>query len=113
MTRLLLLLIVLLAPARAMALDIPGPARLLQDLVAKVTGGGVIVQGASGWPNALHFDRIELRDDQGAWLIAEDVSLDWHPYLLVRKQASIDKVTVARLEMPRLRAASTAPPQTD
>jgi len=113
--RALLLCLVLLPAlaAPAFALGIPSPARLFEELIAKATGGSVVASGISGWPNSLHFDHLELRDEQGAWLLADDVSLDWHPYLLVRKRASIDRFEAARVQMPRLRAAapSTQPAQ--
>ena len=88
------------------AFGIPGPTQLILDLVGKLTGGAVTATGVSGWPNALHVDRLELRDAQGAWLIAEDVSLDWHPYKLATKEVAIDRVTAARLSIPRLQAAA-------
>ncbi len=91
------------------AFGIPGPTQLILDLVGKITGGAVTATGVSGWPNALHVDRLELRDAEGAWLIAEDVTLDWHPYLLATKEAAIDKVTAARLSIPRLQAPSATP----
>ena len=91
------------------AFGIPGPTQLILDLVGKITGGAVTATGVSGWPNALHVDRLELRDAEGAWLIAEDVTLDWHPYLLATKAAAIDKVTATRLSIPRLQAASPTP----
>ncbi len=93
------------------AFGIPGPTQLILDLVGKITGGAVTATGVTGWPNALHVDRLELRDAEGAWLIAEDVTLDWHPYLLATKEAAIDKVTAARLSIPRLQAASPTPAQ--
>ena len=98
-----------LATGAHAALAIPGPTQLILDLVGKITGGAVNATGVSGWPNALHVDRLELRDAEGAWLVAEDVTLDWHPYLLATKQAAIDKVTAARLSIPRLQAASPGP----
>lgn len=96
------------------AFGIPGPTQLILDLVGKITGGAVTATGVTGWPNDLHVDRLELRDAEGAWLIAEDVQLQWHPYLLATKEAAIDKVTARLLSVPRLQAASPnpAPPST-
>ena len=91
------------------AFGLPSPTQLILDLVGKFTGGAVQATGVTGWPNALHVDRLELRDAEGAWLIAEDVTLDWHPYLLVTKEASIDLLKAARIELPRLQAAAPAP----
>ena len=94
------------------AFGIPGPTQLILDLVGKITGGAVTATGVTGWPNRLHVDRLELRDTEGAWLVAEDVTLDWHPYLLATKNAAIDKVTAAKLSIPRLPAADPAAPKT-
>lgn len=91
------------------AFGIPSPTQLILDLVGKITGGAVTATGVTGWPNALHVDRLELRDTEGAWLVAEDVTLDWHPYLLATKTAAIDKVTAAKLSIPRPPAAGPVP----
>ena len=109
----LILLPGLSATAHA-AFGIPGPSELLSSLVAKLTGGAVKIEGISGWPNALHVDRLELTDAQGSWMIAEDVTLNWHPYKLVSKEADIDLLTAARVQVPRLQAATpNAPPAAD
>ncbi len=91
------------------AFGIPGPTQLILDLVGKITGGAVSATGVTGWPNDLHVDRLELRDAEGAWLVAEDVSLKWHPYLLATKDVAIDSVTARTLSVPRLQAASPTP----
>ena len=98
-----------LATSAEAAFGLPGPTQLILDLVGKITGGAVTATGVTGWPNALHVDRLELRDAEGAWLIAEDVTLDWHPYKLATKEAAIDRVTAAKLSIPRLAAAGPAP----
>lgn len=102
-------LTLLAAPAHA-AFGIPGPSQLILDLVGKFTGGLVKTEGVTGWPNALHIDRLELTDAEGAWLIAEDITLDWHPYKLASKQADIDVLRVGRLQIPRLQAATPPAP---
>ena len=111
--RKLLLALVLLpalgATAHA-ALGLPSPSQLISDLIGKLTGGSVKTQGISGWPNSLHIDRLELTDADGSWLIAEDVTLDWHPYKLISKEADIDLLKAARLQLPRLQAATPSTP---
>lgn len=91
------------------AFGIPGPTQLILDLVGKITGGAVTATGVTGWPNDLHVDRLELRDAEGAWLVAEDVQLKWHPYLLATKDVAIDSVTARLLSIPRLQAPSPNP----
>jgi autotransporter translocation and assembly factor TamB len=56
----------------------PGHAAI-EWLVAKATGGEVVVVGLDGaLPNHLRAARIELHDASGLWLRAERVSLDWN-----------------------------------
>lgn len=93
------------------AFGLPGPTQLILDLIGRFTGGLVQTKGVTGWPNSMHIDHLELHDAQGAWLIADDVSLEWHPYRLAFKEADIDKLTAGRLQIPRLQAA--VPPAPD
>jgi len=89
-----------------------GPGRLLAELtVGRVTGGGVVIEGLSGrFPDALRLHHLEVRDAAGAWLLADDVLLDWSPTRLLRRTASIDRLEAARVQVPRLPAASTTAP---
>ncbi len=96
------------APARA-ALGLPSPSQLILDLVGKFTGGLVKTEGVTGWPNRLHIDHFELTDARGAWLIADDVTLDWHPYRLALKDAQIDALIVGHLQLPRLAESAPSP----
>ncbi len=91
------------------AFGIAGPTQLILDLIGRFTGGLVQTKGVTGWPNAMHIDHLELHDAQGAWLIADDVTLEWHPYRLAFKDADIDKLTAGRLQIPRLQAAAPPP----
>ncbi len=89
-----------------------GPGRLLAELtVGRVTGGTVVIEGLSGrFPDALRLHRLEVRDAQGAWLLADDILLDWSPTRLLRHTALIDQLEAARVQVPRLPAASTTAP---
>jgi len=92
-----------------------GPGRLLaEQVVGRVTGGAVVIEGLSGrFPDALRLHHLEVRDAAGAWLLADDVLLDWSPTRLLRRAALIERLEAARMQVPRLPAASTAPPATD
>lgn len=97
----------LLLPGFAWAgLSLPSPSGLFASLIEKATGGAVTVTGASGLPNNLHFDRVELHDSKGVWLVAEDVTLQWHPYLVLTKTASIELLRAARVQLPRLKVSA-------
>ncbi len=91
-----------------------GPGRVAAELaVERLTGGTVVLDGLSGrFPDALRLHHLEVRDQQGAWLLADDVLLDWSPTRLLRRTAQVDRLEAARVQVPRLPAASsTAPTQ--
>ncbi len=85
-----------------------GPGRALAERnLAKFTGGMVVAQGISGrFPDALRLRHLEIHDAQGAWLLADDVLLDWSPARLLQRVARIDRLEAARLQLPRLPAAN-------
>ncbi len=89
-----------------------GPGRLLAELaVGRVTGGAVVLEGISGrFPDALRLHHLEVRDAQGAWLLADDVLLDWSPTRLLQRTAEVGRLEAARVQVPRLPAASPAAP---
>ena len=108
---LLLLLPVVAVAAVVLALNI-GPGRVAAEkLINRVTGGTVVLEGLSGrFPDALRLHHLEVRDAQGAWLLADDVALDWSPTRLLRRTAQVERLEAARVQVPRLPAASTANP---
>ena len=110
LTRLLLavLLLPLVYLAAHVVLGVRGPTQLILDLAERVTGGMVHAEGATGWPNAMHADHLELRDAKGGWLSADDVRLAWHPYRLLFKDVAIESLSAERLQVPRLQES---PPQ--
>lgn len=111
---LLLLLPVVAVAVVVLALNI-GPGRVAAELlIGRVTGGMVVLEGLHGrFPDALRLHHLEVRDAGGAWLLADDVALDWSPTRLLRGTALIDRLEAARVQVPRLPAASTAAPATD
>lgn len=90
------------------ALGLPGlganPVRLLlEQVIERATGGRVVLRGLSGsFPDTLRLERLEVHDADGAWLVAEDVALDWSPTRLLRRQAALEGLTAARVQVPRL-----------
>ena len=92
-----------------------GPGRVAAELaISRLTGGAVVLEGISGrFPDALRLHHLEVRDAQGAWLLADDVVLDWSPTRLLRRTAQVERLEAARLQVPRLPAASTTPQPAD
>lgn len=76
----------------------------IERMVPKVTDGDVRLQGLGGhFPAALRAARIEVRDTEGAWLVIENLTLDWAPSRLLVGEALIDLVAATRIE-PRASA---------
>ncbi len=90
-----------------------GPGRVAAELaVGRLTGGAVVLEGISGrFPDALRLHRLEIRDSQGAWLLADDVVLDWSPTRLLRRTVQVQRLEAARLQVPRRPTTSTASDQ--
>lgn len=85
-----------------------GPGRrLIEHEAASLTGGSVVIQGLGGrFPDALKLAHAELRDAKGAWLSLDDVALDWSPLALIGKTASIQRLHVGHIAVPRLAEAA-------
>lgn len=76
---------------------------------AELTGGVVTLDGISGrFPDALRIARIGLNDRKGTWLSIEGLELDWRPTHLLVRQARVDRLSIARLAIPRLQVESGA-----
>lgn len=85
----------------------PGHA-VLARLITPLTGGSVEVSGLSGsLPNHLEARHVELRDEEGPWLRADDVRLDWRFFALLGNHADVSRVRAARVVVLR-RHVSTA-----
>ncbi len=82
----------------------------IERMVPKVTDGDVRLQGLGGhFPAALRAARIEVRDTEGAWLVIENLTLDWAPSRLLVGEALIDLVAATRIELARLPVSSSEP----
>ena len=85
--------------------------RVAESAVQKFSGGMVALSGLSGrFPDELRVARLEVRDTQGAWLTAEDVTLDWAPTRLLANEARITRLAAARLSIARLPASGDSTP---
>jgi translocation and assembly module TamB len=76
--------------------------RLIESNTARLTDGGVVLQGLAGrFPDRLRLARLELRDPQGLWLQADDLQLNWWPVPLIRKHARVDLLQASRVHIER------------
>ena len=76
--------------------------RMVERAVAQASGGEVLLEGFAGrFPDRLHVARIEMRDREGTWAVANDLALDWSPTRLLRLQAHVAHIELARLALHR------------
>ena len=108
----IVLLPILLVAGLLLALNTAPGRTQAERLIAQFTGGMVVVQGLGGrFPDALTLRHLEVHDATGPWLTADDVALDWSPTALLHRQASIQLISVASLDVARRPATSPAPAQ--
>jgi translocation and assembly module TamB len=71
-------------------------------LVSKATGGEVVIAGLDGaLPNHLRARRILLRDADGVWLQADNVSLEWSALPALANHIVIHKVSATKISISR------------
>ena len=87
-----------------------GPGRrLIETQAASLSGGMVSLHGLAGrFPDALRVAHLEVRDIRGVWLTLDDLALDWSPLALAGKDASISRLSAARIDVARLPVAAPA-----
>ena len=95
-----LLLVVLVVGAG----NTPWGRRAIEGATARLTGGDVLIVGLAGhFPDDLHAARLDLQDDQGTWLTAEDVHVVWSPAQLLRNVIHLDLVEASGVKIARAR----------
>jgi translocation and assembly module TamB len=104
----------LLGAVLVAALNTDPGRRLAERAVARVSDGRVVLTGLAGrFPDALRLARLELRDDDGAWLSVGHAELDWRPTRLLEGEARIGRLAAADVAIFRLPRRRTAAPDTD
>jgi len=74
----------------------------IEQLTARLTSGHVILAGLGGsFPDALTLRELQLRDAQGVWLSAADISVQWKPLALLHREVSVQALHAARVAMER------------
>lgn len=82
--------------------------RLVERTSAQLTGGHVMLTGLSGrFPEDLRIARVELHDDQGLWLSAQDIAVQWSPVRLWHKALHVERLHADRIELLRASAPSS------
>lgn len=87
-----------------------------RDFIAKqAEPAGVRLAGLQGDPfGALTAERIEMRDEKGAWITVENAAFTWRPLALLSRTVQIeglaaDRITVSRRPEPDPGPAADAP----
>jgi translocation and assembly module TamB len=84
--------------------------RALERALAQASGGQVVLEGLAGrFPDRLRVARIQMRDRDGTWGVAVDLALDWSPSRLLRGEAHVAYLELARLALHRLPVAEDPP----
>lgn len=88
----------------------PAGHSVLEWSVKTLTGGEVVVTGLSGGlPNSLRAERLELRDANGTWLHADQISLDWTALPALWGRIIVQKVAAEQVTILRQPLASNEP----
>lgn len=102
----LLAVVPLLAVAALAALQTPAGRQMAEGIVNSIASGpqgGVRISGlALSWGLDTRLAGIEVSDAAGPYLSVRDVALDWHPLVLLRGQADVERLTVGSVDLTRL-----------
>ncbi|MCA3726590.1 MAG: hypothetical protein INE96_07810, partial [Phenylobacterium sp.] len=72
--------------------------------------GHLEVQGLAGDPlGAFTVRRLAIRDDQGVWLEAQGLNLDWRPLRLAGREVRVERVSADKIRI--LRRPRLEPPE--
>ena len=87
-----------------------GPGRRAIEFLANWgSGGSVRIVGLAGrFPDALHAERLELRDKIGAFAVIQDAALDWSPTRLIHGVLAVNALNVGTLALDRLPVSEAA-----
>ena len=93
---------VLLLLAAVVALNTDPGRRLAERTTARLSGGRVALSGLAGrFPGDLRLAHLALLDDDGTWLQADSLVLQWSPSSLLRSHVSVQQLGAARLDIER------------
>jgi len=80
-----------------------GPGRtLIERATYRLTAGHVRMSGLGGaFPAHLTLARLQLLDNRGVWLTAEQIAVSWSPLALLDWRVQVSALEVARLNIER------------
>jgi translocation and assembly module TamB len=79
--------------------------RTVASLVGTLSGDRVSISGLSGRiPYSLRAERVEVRDDDGTWLVVDNVALDWSPFALLWNRVDVASAEAERVAVLRIPA---------
>src|SRR5579862_3108172 len=98
-----LLAIPLMAIAAALVtFNTPQGRYVLEVATEWVTRGTVRLEGLAGrFPDRLRLARLSIRDDRGAWLVADAVAADWSPLQFLHGRLRVERLTAQRVALLR------------
>ncbi len=101
---LIALLVLLIAAGRFYITTSSGADFIEEQLNSRSFGPieGLEVSGLSGDPlNQLKIDSLKIRDKEGVWATAEDISLQWQPLKFLTKHLYIEDLNIAYIDIQR------------
>jgi len=84
-------------------------AGIISDF-ASSPGQTIKLSGLDGiWSGNLRLGSLVLEDEEGAWLVARNIAVDWSPLKLLSKTFSADRVAAERIEVARRPVPANVP----
>lgn len=109
--------IAMIAAMLFLLLDTAPGLSTLAWLISPLSNGQVTVRGLSGdIPNAMHIDELDVRDDTGLWLQAQNVSLNWSALAAIGNHIAIRRISASKivlLRIPESKSSGGTTPQID
>lgn len=112
---LLVLLLGVLVAARLWIASDGGRGWLLSQIDGRKAGayGTLEAEGLSGDPlGKLYLRRLAVRDAEGEWLVAQNISVDWSPLALVSGLVDVNALSAGQVDLIRRPVTVKQPPKT-
>ncbi|HZI84240.1 MAG TPA: hypothetical protein VFF44_10025, partial [Casimicrobiaceae bacterium] len=98
----LIVLVVVLIGLVVAAANADWGRHLIEAASARWSGNRIIVTGLSGrFPDDLRIAHIEISDENGPWIVADDLALRWSPSQLSRKNLRVQLLRADRVQLLR------------
>lgn len=95
-----LLIVVVVATGIVCALNTPAGQNFAVQQINKFGKNSIHLSGLSGrFPYNLQLQNLELFDNDGVWLNAEQIQLEWSPLALMRRHLAIQTLTAQTIDV--------------